>query len=202
MRDWVLNIGRSHAKKAHIVVIYHKRWNSTFTKHWNILDVPNSNSFTSLAALSPSARRFLSIILLRSTAALSSALSVQPMFETLSCSNLKRSNGILRTLQHFSLGVKKLSQQICLLFRSYFTKHRQLILPTDYKMKTAQFTCDCKACRVLESIETENCDILPPDSWISGDIGSICMLRKWRLSGKQTPWKLLCIYFRYLQYLC
>lgn len=41
--------------------------------------LPRRRSLTSLAALSPSALRFLSIILLRSTAALSSALSVQPI---------------------------------------------------------------------------------------------------------------------------
>lgn len=40
---------------------------------------PSSSSFTSLAAFSPSSRKLRSIILLRSTAALSSALSVQPM---------------------------------------------------------------------------------------------------------------------------
>lgn len=40
---------------------------------------PSSSSLTSRAAFSPSSRRFRSIILLRSTAALSSALSVQPM---------------------------------------------------------------------------------------------------------------------------
>ncbi len=39
---------------------------------------PNRSSFTSLAALSPSSRRFLSIILDRSAAALSSWLTVQP----------------------------------------------------------------------------------------------------------------------------
>ena len=42
-------------------------------------NLPRRRSLTSLAALSPSALRFLSIILLLSTAALSSALSVQPM---------------------------------------------------------------------------------------------------------------------------
>lgn len=41
--------------------------------------LPKRSSFTSLAAFSPSSRRFLSIILLLSTAALSSALSVQPI---------------------------------------------------------------------------------------------------------------------------
>lgn len=40
---------------------------------------PNSSSLTSRAAFSPSSRRLRSIILLRSTAALSSALNVQPM---------------------------------------------------------------------------------------------------------------------------
>lgn len=40
---------------------------------------PSSSSFTSLAAFSPSSRKLRSIILLRSTAALSSALNVQPM---------------------------------------------------------------------------------------------------------------------------
>ena len=40
---------------------------------------PSSSSFTSLAAFSPSSRKLRSIILLRSTAALSSALKVQPM---------------------------------------------------------------------------------------------------------------------------
>lgn len=40
---------------------------------------PSSSSLTSRAAFSPSSRRLRSIILLRSTAALSSALSVQPM---------------------------------------------------------------------------------------------------------------------------
>lgn len=42
-------------------------------------DLPSSSSFTSLAAFSPSSRRFLSIILDLSAAALSSALTVQPM---------------------------------------------------------------------------------------------------------------------------
>lgn len=42
-------------------------------------DPPNRSSFTSLAAFSPSSRRFLSIILDLSAAALSSALTVQPM---------------------------------------------------------------------------------------------------------------------------
>uniref|UniRef100_M3Z3L0 Uncharacterized protein n=1 Tax=Mustela putorius furo TaxID=9669 RepID=M3Z3L0_MUSPF len=41
--------------------------------------LPSSSSLTSRAAFSPSSRRFRSIILLRSTAALSSALSVQPI---------------------------------------------------------------------------------------------------------------------------
>ena len=41
---------------------------------------PRRRSLTSLAALSPSARSVLSIILLRSTAALSSPLIVHPMF--------------------------------------------------------------------------------------------------------------------------
>lgn len=41
--------------------------------------LPKRSSLTSLAAFSPSSRRFLSIILLLSTAALSSALNVQPM---------------------------------------------------------------------------------------------------------------------------
>lgn len=41
--------------------------------------LPKRSSLTSLAAFSPSSRRFLSIILLLSTAALSSALSVQPI---------------------------------------------------------------------------------------------------------------------------
>lgn len=41
--------------------------------------LPRSSSFTSLAAFSPSSRRFLSIILDLSAAALSSALTVQPM---------------------------------------------------------------------------------------------------------------------------
>lgn len=41
--------------------------------------LPRRSSLTSLAAFSPSSRRFLSIILLLSTAALSSALSVQPI---------------------------------------------------------------------------------------------------------------------------
>lgn len=40
---------------------------------------PSSSSLTSLAAFSPSSRRFLSIIFDRSAAALSSALTVQPM---------------------------------------------------------------------------------------------------------------------------
>lgn len=43
------------------------------------LPLPSSSSLTSRAAFSPSSRRFRSIILLRSTAALSSALSVQPI---------------------------------------------------------------------------------------------------------------------------
>lgn len=42
-------------------------------------DLPNRSSFTSLAAFSPSSRRFLSIIFDLSAAALSSALTVQPM---------------------------------------------------------------------------------------------------------------------------
>lgn len=41
--------------------------------------LPKRSSLTSLAAFSPSSLRFLSIILLRSTAALSSALRVQPI---------------------------------------------------------------------------------------------------------------------------
>lgn len=43
--------------------------------------LPSSSSLTSLAAFSPSSRRFLSIILLRSTAALSSVLSVHPILD-------------------------------------------------------------------------------------------------------------------------
>lgn len=46
---------------------------------------PRSSSFTSRAAFSPSSRRFLSIILERSAAALSSALTVQPMAPLGSC---------------------------------------------------------------------------------------------------------------------
>ncbi len=42
-------------------------------------NLPNKSSFTSLAAFSPSSRRFLSIIFDLSAAALSSALTVQPM---------------------------------------------------------------------------------------------------------------------------
>lgn len=42
-------------------------------------DLPSRSSFTSLAAFSPSSRRFLSIIFDLSAAALSSALTVQPM---------------------------------------------------------------------------------------------------------------------------
>lgn len=42
--------------------------------------LPSKSSFTSLAAFSPSSRRFLSIIFDLSAAALSSALNVQPMF--------------------------------------------------------------------------------------------------------------------------
>lgn len=41
--------------------------------------LPNKSNFTSLAAFSPSSRRFLSIIFVLSAAALSSALTVQPM---------------------------------------------------------------------------------------------------------------------------
>lgn len=48
--------------------------------------LPSSSSFTSRAAFSPSSRRFLSIILLRSTAALSSVLSVHPILDSLSLS--------------------------------------------------------------------------------------------------------------------
>lgn len=62
------------------------RW-SVLQPHCNLFtlfrtarrDLPSSSSFTSLAAFSPSSRRFLSIILDLSAAALSSALTVQPM---------------------------------------------------------------------------------------------------------------------------
>jgi len=54
----------------------------TSTSRWPLSVIrhsPNRSSFTSLAAFSPSSRRFLSIILDRSAAALSSWLTVQPM---------------------------------------------------------------------------------------------------------------------------
>lgn len=60
---------------------------------------PNNSSLTSLAAFSPSSRRFLSIIFDLSAAALSSALTVQPMapnkrgvHRPLEQQNLKNSN--------------------------------------------------------------------------------------------------------------
>lgn len=53
------------------------------TSQIQCLSLPSRSSFTSLEDFSLSSRRFLSIILLLSTAALSSALIVQPIFSTL-----------------------------------------------------------------------------------------------------------------------
>lgn len=59
--------------------------------HTTCHDLPSRSSFTSLAAFSPSSRRFLSIIFDLSAAALSSALTVQPMIEP--CARQTSENG-------------------------------------------------------------------------------------------------------------
>lgn len=57
--------------------------------------IPNRSSFTSLAAFSPSSRRFLSIILDRSCAALSSWLTVHPMVPS-----ARFRTAVFRTISH------------------------------------------------------------------------------------------------------
>ena len=89
--------GTAHAVHATFTNIKTKKnKRSWITVEFKTLsNLPKSKSFTSLAALSPSALRFLSIILLRSTAALSSALNVHPIFRRLSSDN-KRDSGYRR----------------------------------------------------------------------------------------------------------
>lgn len=67
------------------------KWHTHTHTHTTCHDLPSRSSFTSLAAFSPSSRRFLSIIFDLSAAALSSALTVQPMIEP--CARQTSENG-------------------------------------------------------------------------------------------------------------